>query len=417
MTEDQRQNKNKNIGLSMKATMLKRMNQTCRVYTVKIDESSLSKLQKEQLKLLFLEAKWIYNYIISQPDVFNVKIGNVITKKNKDFEDVEIELKQIGSQMKQSVVKQVQSQIKTLSSLKRKGNTVGHLKHIKEYKSLNLKQYGTTYRFNGNKVKLQNIKGWLRVNGLKQIHKGVDMANAKILNTPKGYYLAITTFIDNDKIKENDKIDEVIGVDFGCKTSFTLSNGEKINASVQESDRLRRLQRKFAHQKKGSERRYKTLKQIKQEYQKLNNKKNDIANKIVSYLSSYKTVVIQDEQISKWKIKHGNKIQHSVLGRVKEKLKIKPNCVVLNKYLPTTKLCTKCGTYNDSLKLSDRVFVCPNCGDTEDRDIHAAQNMVWLYENNLGGGRTEVKRVELQRIITEICCGKEAVKREDHPLV
>ncbi len=80
-----------------------------------------------------------------------------------------------------------------------------------------------------------------------------------------------------------------------------------------------------------------------------------------------------------------------------------------------TKLCTKCGTYNDSLKLSDRVFVCPNCGDTEDRDVHAAQNMVWLYDN-LGVGRTEVKRVELQRIITEICCSQEATKREDHPL-
>ncbi len=57
--------------------------------------------------------------------------------------------------------------------------------------------------------------------------------------------------------------------------------------------------------------------------------------------------------------------------------------------------------------------------------------MVWLYDNlggnlnlcslnknnaMLGVGRTEVKRVGLQRIITEICCGQEAVKREGHPL-
>ena len=403
MTEEQRILKNKNIALSVKATRAKRLNQICRVYTIKIDESRLSKLQKEQLKMLFVEAKWIYNYVLSSDDPFNVKIGSAIVKKNKDFENEEVELRYIGSQMKQSVVNQIKNQIKTLSKLKAKGHKIGQLRYKKDFYSLDLKQYGTTYKFYGSKAKIQNINGKLKVNGLKQLNSDMEFANAKLLNTPNGYYIAITTFINKDKVKAKTYKNERIGVDFGCSTSFTLSNGDKLNCSMQESDRLKRLQRKLAKQSKVSKRRQKTIFLIRKEYQKLNNKKNDLANKIVAELSSYDKVIIQDEQLSTWKIKHGKKVHHSVLGRVKAKLKSKENCIVLNKYYPTSKLCTKCGTYNNSLQLKDRIFVCPNCGHKGDRDIHAASNMIWFYDNIVAMGRSEVKRNELQSIVRTIC--------------
>lgn len=390
MTEDQRISKNKNIGLSMKATRAKRLNQICRVYTVKIDESRLSKTQKEHLKMLFVEAKWIYNFVLSQDNPFDVSIGKSIIRKNKDFEDEEVKLRYIGSQMKQSVLTQIHNQIKTLAKLKAKGNKIGQLRYKKDFYSLDLKQYNTTYKFYGNKVKIQNIKGKLKVNGLTQFDDNIEFANAKLLNTPNGYYIAITTFANKDSLKEKEHKNERIGVDFGCSTSFTLSNGNKLNCSVQESDRLKRLQRKLAKQKKGSERRRKTIYLIRKEYQHLTNKKNDLANKIVAELSSYKQVIIQDEQLNQWKIKHVNKVHHSILGRVKAKLKAKDNCIVLNKYYPTSKLCTKCGSYNDNLKLTDRTFVCPICGYRYDRDIHAANNMIWFYDNIVAMGRSEI---------------------------
>ena len=120
-------------------------------------------------------------------------------------------------------------------------------------------------------------------------------------------------------------------------------------------------------------------------------------------MSSYDKVIIQDEQLSIWKIKHGKKVHHSILGRVKTKLKNKENCIILNKYYPTSKLCTECGTYNDDLQLKDRIFVCPNCGHKSDRDIHAANNMLWFYDNIVAMGRSEVKRNELQSIVRTIC--------------
>lgn len=417
MTEEQRISKNKNIGLSMQATRAKRLNQICRVYTVKIDESRLSKIQKDHLKMLFVEAKWIYNFVLSQDNPFDVKIGHTIIKKNKYFEDEEVKLRYIGSQMKQSVLTQIHNQIKTLSKLKTKGSKVGQLKYKKEFYSLDLKQYNTTYKFYGNKVKIQNIKGKLKVNGLNQFDDNIEFANAKLLNTPTGYYIAITTFINKDKSIAKEHKNERIGVDFGCSTSFTLSNGNKLYCSVQESDRLKRLQRKLSKQKKGSERRRKTIYLIRKEYQYLTNKKNDLANKIAAELSSYKQVIIQDEQLNQWKIKHGNKVHHSVLGRVKAKLKTKENCIVLNKYYPTSKLCTKCGNYNDNLKRKDRTFVCPVCGYKYDRDIHAANNMLWFYDNIVAMGHSEVKRTELQRIVNTICDNNlGALKCEDYSL-
>ena len=62
--------------------------------------------------------------------------------------------------------------------------------------------------------------------------------------------------------------------------------------------------------------------------------------------------------------------------------------------MPTTKLCIRCKHKNEDMTLSDRIFICPNCGYTEDRDIHAARNMVEIYKIIVGMGRTKFKRIK-----------------------
>ena len=413
MTELERQNKNKNIAASMKETMLRRQNQICRVYTVKVDKSRLTKQQKEQFKMLFIEGKWIWNNLVAyyndNKTVNGFNLNQMMKVKLQDgtFEDKNLEY--IGSQMKQSILKQFNANVKTCNRLvKQKKQKHYTFKFKNEIKSIDLKQYGTTYSFYGNgKMKMQNIKGSFKVNGTKQFKniKGLEFANAKILNTPKGYYIAITTYIDRNKIQNINYNDKRIGIDFGSQTSFTTSEGEKINVFVQESGRIKKLSRKMHRRVKGSKGRAKVRHLLKIEYQKLSNKKNDLSNKIVSKFSKNNLVVMQDEQIDKWKIKHGKKVQHSVLGRVKSKLKTKANVVMINKYYPTTKLCTKCGNYHDKMTEKDRTFICPICGHTEDRDIHAANNMLWLYDNIIGLGRTEVTRKEIEPLIVSIING------------
>lgn len=52
------------------------------------------------------------------------------------------------------------------------------------------------------------------------------------------------------------------------------------------------------------------------------------------------------------------------------------NCIVLSRDIPTTKICLKCGSVHE-MKLYDRTFEC--CNSKEDRDIHAAKNMIEIF--------------------------------------
>lgn len=404
--------KNIKIGQSRNQTREKRKSQVCKVYKVKIQNSALSPAQREFLKMFFVEAKWIYNDILNFSKENNIKDYdykvNKITKLDKNRNKEEQDIKYIHSQIKQTLIQGILASIKSLSKLKKNGNKIGALKFKSQINSLDLKQYEVSYKIlSKNKIKIGGIKKPLRVNGLKQINLDeIEFANAKLLNTPSGYYLSITTYIDKNKLKnKNQKLNQTIGIDFGCSISFTLSTGEKFNIFVEETERLKNLQKKLARQVKGSNNRYKTILKIRKEYQKLSNRKNDLSNKLVAMLISYEKIVIQDEQLNIWKIRNGKKIQHSILGRVKSKLINMDNVVVLNRFVPTTKTCINCGNIID-INLNQRTFKC-ECGVEEDRDIHAAKNMIWFEKNNIGVGRTDFKPVELKNLISK------ALKQED----
>ena len=378
--------KNKNIAQTMKETYAKRKSQICKCFKFKIDESNLSKQQANQLKMQFVEAKWIYNYLLDK-DIyhFDYKELNTITHKDKNKNDVQVNISYISSALKQGIIKQIINQIKGLSKLKKKGYQVGKLKYKSEFNCIELKQYGNTHSIRGKKFKIQGIKKPIRVNGLKQLDKynNIDYANAKLLYDGIDYYISLTCYIDKDNIEKQYKND-IVGIDMGVSTSLTLSNGTKYDISIGESEKLKQLQVKMSRQKKGSNNRYKTIKKIRKEYIHINNKKNDISNKIVhSIISNNKTIVIQDEQIGKWRQDglSGSKIQHSILGRIKNKLSMNDRVVILDKWFPTTKYCSKCGNKVE-LELKDRIFECPKCKTKEDRDIHAANNMIYFYHKN-----------------------------------
>lgn len=96
---------------------------------------------------------------------------------------------------------------------------------------------------------------------------------------------------------------------------------------------------------------------------------------------------MQDENIAGWhKGLFGKKVQHSCLGTIKSKLMALPNIVILDRFIPTTKLCLKCHSVKNDLTLVDRVYEC-SCGYHEDRDVHAAKNMIEIakscFENHL----------------------------------
>jgi transposase len=68
-----------------------------------------------------------------------------------------------------------------------------------------------------------------------------ELANANLVKKANGYYLKVTAFINKENWKEQEKNGKEIGLDFGIKTSLTTSEGEKLDVSIQESDRLKTL--------------------------------------------------------------------------------------------------------------------------------------------------------------------------------
>lgn len=374
--------KNLKIKDTLRATKDRRSQMDCRVISAKVQENRLSKAKLEKLYRCFLEGKWLYNAVIATEKLTLENTKTIQVKVKDTFETREI--KCLSSQMKQSVVDNAKTNISNLSKVKSKGLKVGKLKFKKECNEINLKQFGNTYKLKShNKISIQNI-GVLVVNGLEQINiDEVEFANAKLIQKPSGFYINITIYSNKQPEVQAEK--EVLGLDMGIKDKLTFSNGVKVNFYLEESEQLKGLMRKLSHQVKGSNQYKQTLARIKRIYEHLNNKKNDVVNKLNSVLEKNYIICFQDELLNQWKQKKskrrfsfGRKVQHGILGRVKDKLKKNGSNIMLESSVPTTQTCPVCGCLTKH-NLDKRVYHCNHCGfENPDRDAHSANMMVLL---------------------------------------
>ena len=384
------------IKASLLATRAKRETQICKVYELKITNNKLNKAQREALSTVFLEAKWFYNYILSQEDVFDFdpKVKNII-KLDKDKNPIPVDLKYLTSSAKTAVFAKLKQNIVNLSKAKEKGYKVGALKYKKEVNTVPYPQYGTSHRkVSDNLYRIQGIKKPLRVSGLKQIPEEAEFANIELIRKPSGYYIHQTVWLPKESRIETGK---TVGLDFGIKTHITTSDGDMFNVTVGETERLKRLQRKLSKQRKHSNNYNKTRQKLRREYEKMSARKRDKANKIVSeLLAKYDIIAIQDENIKGWQSGlFGKQVQHGALGLIISQLKRhEDRVIVVDRYFPSTKLCPKCGKLN-TLSLSDRTYKC-SCGYEEDRDIKAAKLI-----KKVAMERSEVTPVESQKLILD----------------
>ena len=354
----------------------------CRVISVKIQENRLSKAKLEKLKRCFLEAKWLYNAVLATENLTIEDTSIVQVKVNDTFETREI--KTLSVHMKQSIVDSAKINVSNLSKAKKKGLKVGKLRFKTECNEINLKQFGHTYAIKDkNKIRVQNI-GVLVVNGLEQINiDEVEFANAKLIQKPSGFYIHLTVYSNKQQEISTEK--EVIGLDMGIKDQLTFSNGVRVNFYLEESEQLKGLMRKLSRQTKGSNQYKQTLNRIKRVYEHSNNKKNDVVNKLNHILKQNYIICFQDELLNQWKLNKskrkfsfGRKVQHGILGRVKDKLKKNSTNVMLESSVPTTQTCPMCGCLTKH-SLDKRVYHCDHCGfENADRDVHSANMMVLL---------------------------------------
>ena len=382
----------------IKQTKGKRKSQVCKVYELKFDMSHLSKEKSIYLKQLFLEAKWLYNSILSQEDIFKFDVKNKkIFVLNKDRNQIEKELKVLSSQMRQAIYQKVCYSIKSLSTKKKKGKQkeVGRLKFKNQINAIVLNQFKVTYKFENKKyIKIQGFKKHFKILGYSQIPENSEFANANLIRKCGNYYLKVTCFLSKE---EKIKTGKSIGLDFGIKDSVVDSSGNKYNFQFLETKQLKKVSRKMNKKVKGSNNRYKQKLDLQKQYEKISNKKKDCKNKFVSKLIKENDVVcIQNEQIHNWaksKMKgFGKKIQHSMMGGIISDLKKKSETTVIDRFFPSTKLCPNCGCIN-KIGLAERVYNC-DCGYSKDRDVHSAINILNQGLKQIGRESTNPMLVE-----------------------
>jgi len=316
---------------------------------------------------------------------------------NKDREEEERTLKYLPAKNRQDVLKTLQCNIRGLSARKKNGGHVGKLRYKSEYNSIELSQYGVTHKIAGrNRIKINGLRRPLIVRGLDQIKPCYEIGDAKLIKKPSGYYIHLTCYKSVSCSAAIKKKNESTGLDFGIKTTITTSEGEKYNISIGESKRLKTLQKKLHRREKGSENRYKIRLAIRREYEHIANQRRDKANKIVSdLLRKNELIYMQNENIKGWhKGLFGKAVQNSALGTIKSKLEQSGQVIILDRSLPTTKWCHKCGNIVE-ISLSDRIFTCNICGYSEDRDIKSANTVKYIGKLDLNKKSVPVEYREL----------------------
>ena len=126
-------------------------------------------------------------------------------------------------------------------------------------------------------------------------------------------------------------------------------------------------------------------------------------------LNENQVVVMEDLNVSGMMQNHklAKSIQDVSFCELKRILQYKASwegkqVIFIDRFYPSSKLCSDCGYKNDLLQLSDREWVCPECGVVHDRDINAAKNILEEGKRIIGLSSPEFKRVGEQAVASSV---------------
>lgn len=181
-----------------------------------------------------------------------------------------------------------------------------------------------------------------------------------------------------------------VGIDFGLKKYLTLSDGtaydnpQFLKESLAE---LRRRNRNLSKCKKDSNNRERKRKELDHLMNNICNRRSDFQWKLAHELCrKYDRIFIENLNLKGMSRRWGRKMNdlaHADFVQKLEYVATKYGVVVhkIGRFYPSSKTC-ECGYINKELKLSDRQWVCPECGTVHDRDLLAANNILrrGIYE-------------------------------------
>ncbi|MBX9259078.1 IS200/IS605 family element transposase accessory protein TnpB [Desmonostoc muscorum CCALA 125] len=271
---------------------------------------------------------------------------------------------------------------------KRKGKKVGSPKFKKKTgrQSARFRIGGFSIIGKGREIYLTKI-GNLKLIWSRELPSAPSSITV-IKDTANRYFLSFVVEVEPVEI---DAKNQSIGIDLGIKTFAVISDGSKAESpNYSKVDRkIRKLQKKLARQQKGSNRRNKTRVQIVKQHNRIADTRKDFLHKLsTKVVSENQTIVLEDLNVSG--MVKNRKLARSIslqgwrefrtLCEAKSE-KFGREFRVINRWEPTSQICSDCGFKWGKLDLSIRSVLCLNCGTEQDRDENAAKNI-----NKVGTG-------------------------------
>ena len=255
--------------------------------------------------------------------------------------------------------------------------------------------------FSVSKKKNKQKLNWIRFAEHGRIPINCKYSNPRIKYDGLNWYITVgIEYEDSTHLPSN----ESIGIDLGIKDLAICSDGNKYQ-NINKTQKVKKIEKRKRRLQRSISRGYeknkkgvsycKTSNIIKREKEllKLNHRLTNIRQNYLHQTTSEilkrkpSFICIEDLNVKgMMKNKHLSKaVQQQCFYEFRRQIEYKSAwnnipVVVADRFFPSSKLCSCCGTVKKDLKLSDRVYKC-ECGNVIDRDYQAALNLKKYGEN------------------------------------
>lgn len=283
----------------------------------------------------------------------------------------------------QEALRDLQKAFQNFYRGRKKGKSVGFPKFKRKGEKDSFRLNGTI-RFKGRKIQLPRI-GKIRIKENRDVYFNGRILSATVRRRADRWFVSVS--VEDEISDPTSSIGQAVGVDLGVKTLATLSNGAVVvnpRALGRRLRKLRQLSKSLSRKRKGSKNRAKAKMQLAKMYLRVFNIRQDNLHKLTTYLAkSHSRIVIEDLGVSR--MMKNRRLARAIadVGFYEFRRQLKYKCrwygsqlVVAPRIFPSSKMCSRCGHRKKELSLSEREYVCEQCGVRIDRDLNAALNLV-----------------------------------------
>ena len=257
------------------------------------------------------------------------------------------------------------------------------------YTTMNVKN---SIRFVADDIQIPKL-GRIKVIRHRRLPESFKFTMVSVSRKGKYYYVSLLGeeeyFDYGEYIKESLNPNNSVGLDFSLKHLFVDSNGNHLDMPTYYQDSLTKLakeQRKLSHMKKDSSHYKKQLLKARNLHEHIANQRKDFLHKVSRKLANtYDYVFVENlglKEMSerKNKLKLGISIfdlgYSAFLKYLKYKLEwLNKKLVKVDRYFPSSQLCSCCSYRKTNLTLAQRSWTCPECETKHNRDLNAAINI------------------------------------------